>query len=312
MLADVEDVYDEFSFGQKTPQAVKDFLAYAKSNWKTPPRFALMVGDASYDPKNYLGRGANDAVPTKLIETSLMETASDDWLSDFNSDGVAEIAMGRLPARSAQEVATMVSKIVDYEIAQLPDAVLLVTDARDGFDYEASSAPLRSLIPDGFKVGEINRGVNGAEARSQLIESINHGQRIVNYMGHGSTDLWRGDLLTSNDASALANSGGASLFIMMTCLNGQFQDAVRESLAETLVKIERGGAVAVWTSSGMTDPRAQGPLNQEVFRRMFAADKTDAQSFTLGELVMRAKSAVSDADVRRTWILFGDPAMRLR
>jgi len=33
---------------------------------------------------------------------------------------------------------------------------------------------------------------------------------------------------------------------------------------------------------------------------------------TLGEAVRRAKAAVSDQDVRRTWILFGDPTTRLR
>lgn len=32
----------------------------------------------------------------------------------------------------------------------------------------------------------------------------------------------------------------------------------------------------------------------------------------VGDATTRAKAAVSDLDVRRTWILFGDPSMRLR
>ena len=55
VIVDIEDVYDEFSFGNKNPQAIKDFLAYATSKWKVKPRFALFAGDASLDPKNYLG-----------------------------------------------------------------------------------------------------------------------------------------------------------------------------------------------------------------------------------------------------------------
>ena len=43
----------------------------------------LLAGDASYDPKNYTGQGYNDLVPTKLLDTALLETASDDWLADF-------------------------------------------------------------------------------------------------------------------------------------------------------------------------------------------------------------------------------------
>src|SRR6185312_5072032 len=53
-VVDIEDIYDEFSFGQKTPQAVKDFLALAKNEWKQPVRYALLFGDASLDPRNYL------------------------------------------------------------------------------------------------------------------------------------------------------------------------------------------------------------------------------------------------------------------
>ena len=47
-LIDVEDVYDEFSFGHKSPHALRDFLSLAKKQWSKPPRFVLLVGDASF------------------------------------------------------------------------------------------------------------------------------------------------------------------------------------------------------------------------------------------------------------------------
>ena len=73
-----------------------------------------MGGDSSYDPKNYLGFGDWDIVPSKLIDTALMETAADDWLGDFNSEGLPELAIGRLPARSAEEATAMVTNIAGY------------------------------------------------------------------------------------------------------------------------------------------------------------------------------------------------------
>ena len=66
---DVEDVYDEFSFGAKDFRALKDFLKHAKENWVKAPRFVLLVGDATFDPRNYLGLGDFDYVPTRLIDT---------------------------------------------------------------------------------------------------------------------------------------------------------------------------------------------------------------------------------------------------
>ena len=52
---------------------------------------------------------------TKLLDTFYLETASDDSFVDFNGDGLPEIAVGRLPVRTAQEADTVVSKIVGYE-----------------------------------------------------------------------------------------------------------------------------------------------------------------------------------------------------
>src|SRR5581483_8304983 len=63
-VVDIEAIYNELSFGQKTPQALKDFLAYAATSWKKKPRYVLLAGDASFDPKNYLGAGDFDVVPT--------------------------------------------------------------------------------------------------------------------------------------------------------------------------------------------------------------------------------------------------------
>jgi hypothetical protein len=102
-VIDIEDIYDEFSYGQKTPQAAKDFLTYAATNWKKAPRFVMLAGDASFDPKNYLGFGDSDLVPTKLIDTQYLETASDDWLL-ISSRGPAERDWP-LPVRSGRGVA---------------------------------------------------------------------------------------------------------------------------------------------------------------------------------------------------------------
>ena len=152
-LIDVEDLYDEFSFGMKTPQALRDFLFQARSSWAKAPRFVLLVGDATFDPRNYLGLGSYDFVPTKLIDTAYLETASDDWFVDFDGDGLPEMAVGRLPVRTAQEATKLVSKIVGYEQgAGGGQDVLLVADMNDDvFDFEAAAT-----IVGGFAAGAVD------------------------------------------------------------------------------------------------------------------------------------------------------------
>jgi hypothetical protein len=59
-------------------------------------------------------------------------------------------------------------------------------------------------------------------------------------MGHGSLGVWRGDLLTVNDAESLLNGLQLPLFVNMTCLNGFFQAPYADSMAEGLLKAQGG------------------------------------------------------------------------
>ncbi|MFY9561900.1 MAG: C25 family cysteine peptidase, partial [Terriglobales bacterium] len=101
-----DDIYDEFSFGEHDPRALRDFLQTASKNWTTAPKYLLLAGDASVDPRNFLGFGDFDFVPTRIIPTSQLMTASDDWFSDFNTTGQPALATGRWPVRTADDART--------------------------------------------------------------------------------------------------------------------------------------------------------------------------------------------------------------
>ena len=101
-LVSIDDVYDEFSFGVRSPQALKDFLSHARTTWAVAPRYVVLAGDATFDPRDYAALGFGDFVPTRLVDMSQieLETASDDWFVDANADGLPELAIGRLPVRT--------------------------------------------------------------------------------------------------------------------------------------------------------------------------------------------------------------------
>lgn len=307
-LVDVEDLYDEFSFGAHGPDAIRAFLARARTQWKPAPRYLILAGDATSDPRNYLGYKSRDFVPTKTVDTQYMETASDDWFADFDGDGIPEMAVGRLPVRTSAEAKVVVDKIIGYDQAARAATrdALLVSDT--GFEFATDS--LRGLLPAKTEATTVNRrdGPTDADVRGRILAALNRGPSVVNYYGHGSVDLWTGaGLLKTADAQGLENSGGLSLFVMMTCLNGYFIEPKTQGLAEALLRAPHGGAFAAWASSGLTLAGDQIRANEELFRQL---DATEAPR--LGDAMMRAKSVVGDPDVRRTWILFGDPLSRLR
>jgi hypothetical protein len=202
----------------------------------------------------------------------------------------------------------VVDKIIGYDQAARTEArdALLVSDT--GFEFATNS--LRALLPAGTNAATVNRseGPTDADVRARILAALNRGPSVVNYYGHGSVDLWTGaGLLRTADARGLANSGGLSLFVMMTCLNGYFIEPKTPGLAEALLRAPHGGAFAVWASSGLTEAGDQIRANEELFRQLDAPEPP-----RLGDAMVRAKSVVGDPDVRRTWILFGDPLSRLR
>jgi len=309
-VVDIEDVYDEFSYGAHTPEAVKDFLAWSNTHWSATPKYALLFGDSSWDPRNFMGQGYHDYVPTKQVDTFELETASDDWLADFNADGIPEIALGRLPARTTADASTMVSKILNYDQERTGGAplrgALLVADG----GFESQSAQVQSFLAPLTNVQTLNRSAIGNDnlMQTEIVDAINQGPAIVNYFGHGSVTVWTGaGLLNEDNASTLTNGNRPSLFVMMTCLNGYAGDAYIDSLAEIVLKNPHGGAFAVWASSGITEPVGQAQMNGQLYQLLLGA-----HPMTLGDAVRQAKMGTADLDVRRTWILLGDPSMRIK
>jgi hypothetical protein len=309
-VVSVEDVFDEFSYGAHSPAALKSFIAWTATHWQVAPHYLLLAGDSSWDPRNYLDLEAGDLVPTKLIDTGYMETASDDWLADFNGDGVAELATGRLPGRTAADINLMVAKILAFDherqLGGAPRGALFVSDN----DFGDKSAATEALVPAAIELQNLNRDqiADDSAMRSQIMDALDDGPLLVNYYGHGSVTVWTGEgLLDADGALALTNGNRLSVFMLMTCLNGYSHDAYIDSLGEALLKAPQGGAVAVWASAGFTESEPQFQMNQQLYGALFAG-----ASPRLGDAIRAAKLTVTDSDVRRTWILLGDPTMRIR
>ena len=312
-LVQVDQLYDEFNFGERSPTVIRDLLETATRRWQYKPKYLLLVGDASVDPRNYLDFGFFDFVPTKIIVTSELKTASDDWFSDFDNQGLPQVATGRLPVRTSDEANTVVRKILSYESdrdrGDWTDQSLLVADRNDASDFSQDSRTVEAVLPKSMTVTDVFASdMDANAARQEILDGINSGKLLVNYIGHGSVEIWSGDdLLDDAAASTLSNGARLPLFLVMNCLNGFFHDVYTQSLAEALLLSKNGGAVAVWASSGLTQPEPQVQMDQNVVRLLFSKP-----SLTLGEAVRKAKSTDIDPEVRRTYILFGDPMLRLR
>lgn len=309
-VVDVEDIFDEFSFGRISADAIRDFLQFAKTNWQTPPDYVLLFGDTTYDPRDYENRGSPNYIPAKMVDTLYDETGSDEALADFDLDGLAELSIGRIPNRDAATVTLVLNKVMNFEQSVsngIDRGVLFASDKPDGYDFVGLSQRLANELPAGTDYVMINR--NDPDSRTNLLNQINGGKFLVNYSGHGSTGLWASTSFYSIlDVPNISNSPNYSIFTMLTCLNGYFLRTTANSLSEALLHSPNGGGVVVWSSTGKTTPDVQ-----EVMARKFIQNFSDPNIERLGDSINIAKqNVVGGRDVRLSWALLGDPMLKIR
>jgi uncharacterized repeat protein (TIGR01451 family) len=308
-VVDVQNVYDEFSYGHHAPEAIREFLRQTQK-WKVAPHYVVLLGDASFDPRNYIGFGSFDFVPTKLVPTAYIKAPSDDWFADFNGTGIPTLAIGRIPARTAAQAKAVVDKLVARGATPPTGGwaqyVEIVADAPNGYPFERAANQLAAAIPSAYTVDRITVGTTPSP-ESAILNAFSRGSVLTNYIGHGSTELWSTGVFSSSAASTLTNGNRLPFVVAMNCLNGYFHDLFSESISEALMNNANGGAIGVWASSALSGTAGQLDVNLMFNRSVFGATP-----MTVGDAAILAKQATANGDVRRTWLLFGDPTLKLK
>ena len=309
----LEGIVDQYTYCFPEPEAIKRFLVEATQNWDIDPKFLLLLGDASFDPRDNLGLVETNILPTYFVHTQYGgQTASDMPFGDLDDDGSPDIALGRIPASSAEDVSIFVRKTLAYENNRAGQAgefrLLAVADGQDaGFQYDAQR------FADSFSL-DTEKLVFAPEAGTSDVneaiqEYFSDGYSVVAYFGHGSVVMWGKDqLFTVEDAENLTNMQ-YPVMINMTCLTGFFIHPKTESLTETLLFNPTGGAVAILAPTSLTLPGDQSFLSSPLGEAFAAGDLG-----RLGDIFLFSQSQMNTEvrgvqDVMVTFLRFGDPGL---
>lgn len=317
-VVDIEDVFDEFSYGSMSTDGMRAFFQFAEYSWSVGPDYVLLVGDATYDYRGYEASPFANYVPTRLFDTLYEETGSDDALVDFNGDGLAEIAIGRVPARTSANVTQLLQKTRDFEATSATGlstrgALFAYDDVNDpnyGSAFKTMSEQFASQLPAGTPTTFVYRyQADATTVKTTLLSGLNSGKFLINWSGHGSTGIWaNNNFFGSSDAIALTNGTNLSVFTMLTCLNGYFVSLTGDNLAESLIKANGGGAAATWASSGKTTADVQSVMANRFYSKVGGGTIT-----RLGDLIKDAKLGLyAGRDVKLSWVLLGDPLLKMR
>jgi hypothetical protein len=231
-VLDVDEVYDQFNDGITHPQAIRNLMQQAYSEWPQPrPRFALLVGDASFDIRHKrinrrnlakwadmellspgqfgdIGSTPYTDTPEDLKHRALIPTwqfmsydgqsASDNRFVSVGDDDLHPvIAIGRLPVVEPSEVKAIVDKTINYlrtpQLGAWRRDVMFITDESDYFK-STSDQIADSLDKDGFlsdKVYASKDEKDNIAHQSSIKDGLNEGRLLVHFIGHGGRYIWR-------------------------------------------------------------------------------------------------------------------------
>ncbi|MBK7868052.1 MAG: hypothetical protein IPJ75_14350 [Ignavibacteriales bacterium] len=267
-IADVLEIYDEFSYGMMDPYAIRDFLAFAFNSFARPaPLYVTLIGDMSYDYRKISPDSRENYIPSIPFHSyQYGQSASDNGFAAVTGSGVTpDMALSRISIETVEEGMTFLDKLENYPTdngKKWRETVMLLSsgiDANDelqfGFNRESLKLKQNFLDPLGYDASIVIRFPNNPSelpyqgSTPEIKSAFDKGAALTNYYGHGGGYQWDLTFL-NNDIYTLNNAGRMPLIISVTCYTAHFDN--QDVFGEQFVKIPDKGAIGFFGSSGLT------------------------------------------------------------
>lgn len=247
------------------------------------------------------------------------QVASDTYFTCIDGDDFApDIAIGRISARSPDDVAAAVARIKRYAagegVGDWQKRALVVADNDDAL-FEADCERVAGLLTAaGLQVTKLylREQPSPADMTAALLKELAAGNLFAVYVGHAEVRSWASEqVLTDSAVRGIQWSDAFTFITTFTCLDGAFETGTDPCLAELFMQPPLGGAVACFSPTGLGYPDQHDILAQALIGKLLAGDVTIGEAAVQAEREALAQRA-DMATLVRMYVLFGDPALRLR
>ena len=324
--AEIQDIYDIFSYGIVSPDAIKNFNRHIFYNWQQPRvKYVCLFGRGSLDPK----KSSDATIYSENFIPIKGNPSSDNFYSNVNTGTFVfynQISIGRLPALNVTEAQSMVNNIISYE-TQPPRSwskdFTFIGGGVNQVEQELFNPQIIDslinphILPNPIKgnpVRIMRYDLNGAltfNITDSVKNQINRGTIAVNFLGHAGSQDWE---ISMKDPNVLNNNGNFPVVFSMTCYTGKTGEPKFRSFGEKFMNMDNRGAVAFFATSGWGFVYAGSWMNANIYRA-FAKDTIRR----IGDIISYANNVIK-ADslgftIRHTvncYTLMGDPALKLQ
>ncbi len=327
-LIDIQHIFNEFNYGIRSAQAMKDFFSYAFNNWELPMTHTLLLGKGLFDERDFSVHRNSNIIPYKNVWTyKVGATPSDNWFACVvGDDPVPDFNISRVSAWRGDQIKAVADKTVHYlnnpnknDLWQSRVTLTAGGKSSDAYDIFAQQSELiRSRwLPNDYHIIRVytdtqtvsNQYLGGT---FRLKDAWDSGTAIIQFMGHGGGRIWADyNLLNNNDIVTL-NNKNYPFVSSLSCYPSDFSRPGAGSIGENMVLIANKGAIAHLGFSGL------GYLNEDLIVGYAFAEAIyhrnilnfgDISSFTRAKTFTNITNIDPQTALTHASVLFGDPML---
>ncbi len=332
ILINVEELYDQFAYGvEKHPSSIRNFTNFAIEKWSVKPEYLFLLGKSV----SYNFSRTNAAAWSQNLVPTFGHIPSDNWLSTLldNSSYKPQLATGRVPANTPEEVQNYLDKVITYEDIQnspctkadrlwskhamhLAGGLNLKEEEEYSSYIDGYSDIFEQRMMGGKVVFRYSKASDSVIEAIELDNSINNGLSIINFFGHSSGPDFNIPLGSPYD---FENYGRYPMIIGSSCFTGNIHrnniEGSEGSMAENWVLAKDLGAIGYMSSISFGFPSFMDIHVTELYQNMCVENYHTSIGKILQQTILDAEAATNSLKgtrlVSEQFALTCDPAIIL-
>jgi hypothetical protein len=270
----------------------------------------------------------------------------DDGESFLSTDAL-DIAVGRMVATTQEDATDLVNKVEHYmkngssiyageDLSCGEDGyisthgdwrlkyTMITDDEENGYFVNNDTEPAyayvtanhpemnaKKIYSDAYTQISTAGGERYPDVNEDIDRTMSSGSLVTCYVGHGGAMGAASErIITIGQIQDWDNIDRLTLFVSATCEFGRIDDNERVSAGEWMALNPIGGAISLMTTTRAVYFTTNSATTESFFNNVFLRNGSQ-EPLTFGEIITQTKNGVSGSNNKRSFMLLGDPALKI-
>ncbi|MDQ3536211.1 MAG: C25 family cysteine peptidase, partial [Bacteroidota bacterium] len=250
LVVDMQQLYDQFSYGEPLPTAIRKFSLYMMNGGA--PEYLFLIGKALHVGHNYYRQDLRTYTFHDLVPTMGYPGSDTPFTAGLGGTSYEPaIPTGRLTAKNADEVKIYLKKVIEMESQPFNDLYRKNLIHLSGGVTAGELVLFKQIVNDfkakaegdylGGKVTTLTKSTNNSVELININEEVNRGVSLITFFGHSSPTIIDIEIgYASNDVMGYRNKGKYPMILVNGCNAGNIFSTTYTFGEDWIITPDRG------------------------------------------------------------------------